>query len=210
MTNMQPSRKLLSLYSLGKLDDVMMMVLSAHMSLCPDTKVLQREIEAEHAALNLLDIEDKSDQTLPFDDAESLFNAITALPITGIMKQTKLSYMQWDQHQLPIPKVLSPLVERCQTWKKARGKLWRNSVSLYDEAYTVDFMFMESGCELPSYSYKGELNLVLNGSLRTKRKTFTQGDLLCLQDTAKLSAAKKQGCLFVSVSHVDLEKILNN
>ena len=210
MISIHPSRKLLSQYSSGQLDDVMMMVLSAHMSLCPRTKDLQRQIEAEQAASHLIDLDDKADYELPFDDADSLFDAITALPITGIMKQTRLSYMQWDQHQLPIPQVLSPLVERCQTWKRERSKLWRNSVSLSDQAYKVDFLFMESGCELPRYSYDGELNLILSGSLRTKRRTFIQGDMICLQDTAKLSATKKQSCLFVSISHSDLEKILNN
>ena len=102
-----------------------------------------------------------------------------------------------------LPRVLQPFVEAAN-----RGSVSVRSFgatqSLPQKAYKIDFMFMEG--VVAGYRYQGELNLYF-GAMRTKRKTFSQGDMICMQDQAKLSAVADEGCLFMSVSHQEFERL---
>ena len=87
--------------------------------------------------------------------------------------------------------------------------MWQSPVTFHDPNYQISFKFMEDGCNLPSYLYQGELNLILSVALLTKRQIFMQGDMICLQDKAKLSSAQELGCLFLSIAHSNLEQLFS-
>jgi putative transcriptional regulator len=210
MNNIHPNEMILQRYALGELDDIMLMLLSAHLSFCGQCQEKLQHIESFQAQKHLTQMASLLNQVAPFSDLDSMIDSITSLPITGIIKQSKPSYMKWECHQLPVPHVLSPLVKNCQKWHMERRRLWRSPVTFHDPNYQISFKFMEDGCNLPSYLYQGELNLILNGALLTKRQTFKQGDMICLQDKAKLSSAKEQGCLFVSISNSHLNQLFES
>lgn len=204
--NLHPTEELLTQYNQGQLDDVMMMVLSAHIALCDKCSAKLKEIDLKQAQAELIQ-PPVTKTSHPWHDVESILEKITSLPQLDETKRKTLN-LAWKETSIEVPQVLHPLVSEHESWDMAMKKFWKSRVK-NPTNYNIDFVFMEKDCAIPRYLHKGELNLILSGGFRTKRKSFRRGDMICLQDRAKLSAVDAQGCLYISISDLP-DELVNN
>ncbi|GAA5316324.1 MAG: ChrR family anti-sigma-E factor [Candidatus Pelagadaptatus aseana] len=197
-----PSSDMLRSYCAGELDDVVSIMVAAHINFCPECQKQAARIDDELAAnaleyssvepskpLDLAAMLEKataSEQTAPPSPRDKILN-------TAPSDQIKVSIRD---RQIAVPPVLSGIVERSGPWNHVVNELWQSPVKGHGHGYQVDFIYMYPGGTVPSHTHNGrEITLVLDGSFSDSEGEYAAGDFLIKTSQDEHNPISERGCL---------------
>ncbi|WP_163937627.1 ChrR family anti-sigma-E factor [Paraferrimonas sp. SM1919] len=208
MNKKHPDPMLINQYSLGKLDDVHSILVSAHLELCSSCRhQYQHQLETE--ANNQLGSKSKSNGSseIMLDKQEMDAMLATIMASAKVDPQPKPHpIIDYRGQDFKLPKALAPLVAKKQAWSNAIGKIWRAKVAEHGQDYQIDFLYIEPGGKVAEHTHKGqEWTLVLEGSFSDGINEYKAGDLSLMDDSNTHTPVSEQGCLCLSVINAPLQ-----
>ncbi|WP_199610680.1 ChrR family anti-sigma-E factor [Flocculibacter collagenilyticus] len=210
MSSCHPSTNLISQFANGELDDVMSIMLSAHIDHCEQCHTLLDNTEAEladevFANSALVEPMSGSAHLLPSQsalsslDVMSMLDEVVERPAPNV-KDEHLDpaslIINIHGREVKIPKVVSSLSARSGPWTRVTDKLWRSPVTVHGQPYQIDFIYMEAGGTIPKHTHRGnEVTLVLDGDFADENGTYGPGAMITCNDKDNHTPYSNTGCL---------------
>lgn len=205
MSNVHPTTPLLLQFCQGELDDVLSVMISAHLNSC-ETCRLHVESMQSALATEALSPSTSMSQERPFqEDTPSLspqeIDAMLAtLPDLSELpepsQEPPQSQIRFHGRDIQVPPMVAPLIKQAGPWTHVVNKLWRSSITGHGLPYQLDFIYMEAGASIPSHTHKGnELTLVLEGSVSDEEGHYGPGAMLTRTRDHQHSPYSESGCL---------------
>ena len=156
----------------------------------------------------------------PFSEADDEFNDFTytaAMPEGSSDRSSKqgdsfpapnvvdkMIYLEGKRFELP--RSLANQIHRIGPWYKMMGNMWRATIHLGTEA-AANLIYMDRMATLPEHTHRGtEIQLVLSGSFSDEYGTYSDGDLLVLDQTHQHAPhTADEDCLILAVMEGPLQ-----
>lgn len=194
MIQHHPSEELLRQYCQGSLDDVLGMMVAAHVHLCDHCQARQASLNAELAASQL----EFASAPLSLDEASlaAMLSHITAAAEPALPSAPSPCELRIQGRTLSLPPVLSLLVTRAGPWNHVLNELWQSPVVGHGLGYQVDFIYMDAGGGVPSHTHRGrEMTLVLDGAFEDESGKYQAGDFVVKTSSDQHRPQSPGGCL---------------
>jgi putative transcriptional regulator len=206
-----PSSDMLRSYCKGELDDVMAIMVAAHVHLCPECQEQAARIDEELASGELEYVSREklvvAEQSL---DLDAMLAQVTSS--VSVAESTELStelqsaepassseqpvQINIRDRYIQLPSVLSGIVDRSGPWNHVINELWQSPVKGHGLGYQVDFIYMYPSGTVPSHTHKGrEVTLILDGSFKDDEGEYSAGDFVIKTSRDEHNPVSESGCL---------------
>lgn len=206
MIKFHPTEQHLVNYVTGDLTPAMLMMVGAHVDLCPHCQQQVRDIEADLAHEVLLAPPTAS---TPSDSDVTMLEQIMAQPPMGGERPSLIqpSYeIALEGQRFKLPPTLGRSQHHIGDWQKMFGPLWRAPVQVGGED-VLTLLYMDRYAKVPEHTHKGrEATLVLNGVFNDEDNEYRDGDFMLLDDSVKHTPqTQDHDCLIISALDAPLQ-----
>lgn len=199
MINLHPTDKQLQQFAEGTIDQVMGIIVSAHVDMCECCQQKVREFEAEASEAVFDSVPASTGLTT---ELEEMMAAILAdESMTPQVCPIPTSRVELDGRYFQVPRALRSLIDRSEGWSHMVGRLWQASVNL-TESKKGHFVFLGPGAQVPEHTHKGnEITLVVDGEFEDEYGLYKEGDFIVRNGAHKHTpkTVSDNGCLVFTV-----------
>lgn len=206
MIKFHPTEQHLVNYVTGDLTPAMLMMVGAHVDMCPVCQEHVRDIETELANKVLFASTPQIETSSA--DLDMLEQIMAQPPQAGSTTRTSLpSYeISLEGQRFKLPPTLGRTQQHIGDWQKMFGQLWRAPIQVGgDDVLTL--LYMDKHTKVPEHTHKGrEATLVLNGVFNDETSDYRDGDFMLLDDSVKHTPqTRDHDCLIISALDAPLQ-----